>query len=80
MGFSYRPLFKKLVDWGMKKTDLSREAGLSAPTLARFSRGEYVSGETLEKLCLYFHCQPGDLFEYQFPDLPQGIQEPETVF
>jgi hypothetical protein len=24
--------------------------------------------------------QPGDLFEYQFPDLPQGIQEPETVF
>ena len=78
MSFSYRPLFKKLVDWGMKKTDLAREAGISGPTLARFSRGDYVSGETLEKLCLYFRCQPGDLIEYQFPDKAPG--EPDIIF
>jgi DNA-binding Xre family transcriptional regulator len=76
--FSYKLLFKKLVDWGMNKTALGQEAGISAPTLARFSRGEYVSGETLEKLCLYFHCQPGELLEYNFPDTAPG--EPDIIF
>ena len=73
--FSYRPLFVKLAQWGLKKTDLAREAGISAPTLARLSRREYVSGETLEKLCLYFRCQPGELIEYDFPDISAGNQE-----
>jgi hypothetical protein len=28
----------------LKKTDLSREAGISGPMVTRFSRGKYVSG------------------------------------
>jgi len=73
--FSYRPLWKLLVDHGMKKTVLAREAGISAPTLARLSRGDYVSGETLEKLCLYFRCQPGELMEYRHPEAAPEDQE-----
>jgi DNA-binding Xre family transcriptional regulator len=76
--FSYRPLFKKLIDWGMKKTDLCEKVGISGPTVARLSRSDYVSGETLEKLCLYFHCQPGELLEYNFPEAAPG--EPEIIF
>ena len=63
MGFSYRPLFKLLVDRNMKKTDLCAEVGLSSATLAKLSKGEPLSGANIEKLCLYFRCQPGDIVE-----------------
>jgi DNA-binding Xre family transcriptional regulator len=66
MAFSYRPLFKLLVDRGMKKTDLLKDAGLSSATLAKLSKGEPLSGESVEKLCVFFRCQPGDLIEYIF--------------
>lgn len=64
MGFSYKPLFKLLVDRNMKKTDLLTEAGLSSATLAKLGKGEPLSGESIEKLCIYFRCQPGELVEY----------------
>jgi len=63
MGISYRPLFVILAQNGMKKTDLISKVGLTSPIVAKFAKNEHVSGETIEKLCLYFHCQPGDIFE-----------------
>ena len=70
MGFSYKPLFKLLVDRNMKKTDLLTEAGLSSATLAKLSKGEPLSGESIEKLCVYFRCQVADVVEYVFSDVP----------
>jgi DNA-binding Xre family transcriptional regulator len=64
MGISYRPLFVLLAQKGMKKTDLCEKVGLATNTLAKFAKNEYVSGETLEKICAYFGCQPGDIMEY----------------
>jgi DNA-binding Xre family transcriptional regulator len=63
MGISYKPLFMLLVQHGMKKTDLCEKLGISPTTLAKFSKNEHVSGETIEKLCTFFHCQPGDVYE-----------------
>jgi DNA-binding Xre family transcriptional regulator len=64
MGISYKPLFVLLAQNGMKKTDLCEKVGLATNTLAKFAKNEHVSGETIEKLCAYFHCQPGDIMEY----------------
>ena len=64
MGISYNPLFKLLIDKGLKKTDLCEILGLSLGTIAKFSKGEPISGTTIEKLCKYFNCQPGDIIEY----------------
>jgi DNA-binding Xre family transcriptional regulator len=64
MGITYKPLFHLLVERGMKRTDLIEKVGISRMTLAKFAKNEYVSGETLEKLCAYFKCQPNDIFEY----------------
>ena len=76
MGFNYKPLFKLLVDRNMKKTDLHTKVGLSSATLAKLSKGETISGESIEKLCVHFRCQPGELVEYEFTQ----IQEPvETI-
>jgi len=63
MGITYRPLFHLLVDRGMKKTDLIEKVGISRMTVAKFAKNEHVATEVIEKLCLYFKCQPGDIYE-----------------
>ena len=45
MGITYNPLFKLLIDRGMKKTDLCEKVGLSLGTVAKFSKGETVDGK-----------------------------------
>lgn len=64
MPFSYRPLWKMLIDKGMTKEQLRVALKLSPSTIAKMGRGEKVSLEVIEKICKYFDCQPGDLFEY----------------
>lgn len=64
MGISYKPLFVLLAQRGMKKTDLILEVGLTSPIVAKFAKNQHVSGETIEKLCAYFNCQPSDIMEY----------------
>jgi len=46
--------------------EISRETGISRPTLTRITnqRGYSTSTEILEKLCMYFDCQICDLVEY----------------
>lgn len=64
MGISYKPLFHLMVERGMKKKDLLEAAGLTSTIVAKFGKNEHVSGDTLEKLCAYFRCQPSDIMEY----------------
>lgn len=45
----------------MKKSDLRQI--LSSSTVAKLSKGEYISGEAIEKICLFLNCQPGDIME-----------------
>jgi DNA (cytosine-5)-methyltransferase 1 len=64
MGISYRPLFHTLVDKGLKKTDLIKLAGISAGTIARFSKGEEVSLSVIDKICLALNCKIEDVVEH----------------
>jgi len=63
MGISYKPLFHLMIEKGLKKKNLIEKVGLTSTIVAKFAKNQYVSAETIEKLCLYFHCQPGDIFE-----------------
>ena len=63
MGRSYKPLFVLLANKGLQKTDLMKLAGISSGTLARFAKGEIVSSDVLEKICLALDCQIGDIVE-----------------
>ncbi|MBQ9135841.1 MAG: helix-turn-helix domain-containing protein [Lachnospiraceae bacterium] len=56
---TYMGLMDLLNHRGMKKTDLLKI--LSSKTLAKLSKDEYVSGEVLEKICIFLKCQPGDI-------------------
>ncbi len=57
---SYKPLLKLLIDKGIKKSDLP----MSAATIAKLNKSEYVSLEVIDKLCEHLDCQPGDLIEH----------------
>lgn len=57
----YYKLFDLLNRRGMKKSDLRNI--ISSSTVAKLSKGEYISGEALEKICLFLNCQPGDIME-----------------
>jgi len=50
MSFTYKPLFKLLIDRSLKKTDLIEKVGISAMTLAKFAKNEYVNMEMAKKI------------------------------
>ena len=53
---NYNNLWKSLIDKGMKKTDLIKEAGISSATLAKMSNNQCVSMETIIKVCNVLDC------------------------
>ena len=63
MQISYNKLFKLLIDKGMKKTDLANEAKLTPATLAKLSKQETVSMDTLIRICDCLDCSFDDVVE-----------------
>ena len=59
----YYRLFDLLARRDMKKTDLL--SVISAPTLAKLSKGEPVKTDVLCQICDFLDCQPGDIMEYE---------------
>ncbi len=63
MSIRYYKLFDLLQRKGYKKTDLINLAKISSPTLAKLSKGETVTTEIIEKICIALNCQPADIME-----------------
>ena len=61
MAISYNLLWKKLIDLGLSKTDMMRRA---TNVLARLSKGESVSMDSMEKICKVLDCNIGDVMEF----------------
>lgn len=62
--YSYKPLWKILIDKDMTKEQLRVACGLSTATMAKMGKGENISLDVIGRICSYLECQPGDLFEY----------------
>lgn len=54
MTISYKKLFKLMIDRDLKRKDLQRLTGISASSIAKLSRDEYVSMDVLIKICSVF--------------------------
>ena len=52
MAISYNRLWKQLIDLGWSKTDMMHRANISTNVLARLSKGEPVSMDSMEKSVL----------------------------
>ena len=61
MSIRYNKLNRILQIRGKKLSDL-REI-LPTNTVARLRKNEYIGMESLEKICIYLNCQPGDILE-----------------
>lgn len=64
MGFCYNRLFKMLIDKGMTREELRLALNLSPATMAKMSKGDFVSMEVLHRICSYFNCQLEDVVEF----------------
>ena len=48
----------------MNRTDLKEHAGISFNMLAKMGRNEFVSMESLYKVCTALNCDVGDIMEF----------------
>lgn len=64
MSFSYKPLWKLLIDRNMTKTELRELTKISTATLAKMGKDEYVSMEILETICKTLNCRIENVIEY----------------
>lgn len=65
MPVTYNKLWKLLIDKKMKKTDLINKCQISTNVLAKLGKNQYVSLETLEKICVNLDCNLSDIVEIE---------------
>lgn len=63
MKITYNPLWKTLIDKGIKKGELCRLADIAPATTTKMGRNNYVSTETIEKICNALNCGVADVME-----------------
>lgn len=60
--YSYDGLNNLLKAKGMKKSELTRELGISSRTIAKIGKGERIADNVLLRLCEFFGCEMEDIF------------------
>lgn len=63
MHFSYKKLWKLLIDRKMKKQELGEKAGISAASIAKLGRDGNVTTDILAKICVALDCEISDILE-----------------
>lgn len=61
--FSYKKLFKKLIDEDMTNKDLMDKADISRSTFYKIKNSENVTTETLLRICEVFDCDISEIME-----------------
>ena len=64
MAFSYKPLWKLLIDRDMTKKQLMQVTGISKSTMDKMARGEIVSLEIIDRICFHLQCNVENAIEH----------------
>ncbi|MBQ6431141.1 MAG: helix-turn-helix transcriptional regulator [Oscillospiraceae bacterium] len=64
MTVSYDKLWKLLIDKRLNRTELKNLSGVSFNVLAKMGRNEFVSLESLCKICSALGCDIGEIMEF----------------
>ncbi len=64
MAVRYNKLFKLLIDLKMTNAQLAKKANISANIICRLKRDQYVSLESIEKICNALNCSVDDILEF----------------
>ncbi len=71
MAVTYKKLFHMLIDRGMQPYDLTEQAGFSANILTRLRRDQYISLDSIEKICIALNCKVDDILEFKSEPLEE---------
>lgn len=64
MAVKYDKLFHLLIDKKITNAQLAEKAGVSANIITRLKRDQYISIESIEKLCNALNCGVDDILEF----------------
>ncbi len=64
MAICYDKLFHLMIDRKISNVQLKNMAGISANVITRLKREEYVSIESIEKICKAINCSVDDILEF----------------
>ena len=71
MAVSYKKLLHLMIDNGMTNAELMEKGGFSANIITRLKRNNYVSLDSIEKICKVLNCGVDDILEF----LPDNTEE-----
>ena len=63
MAFSYKKLWKLLIDKDIKKKELSARSGVSPATITKMDKNGHGTTEVLLKICTALNCGVDDIME-----------------
>ena len=61
---TYKKLFHLMIDRGMTNAELMEKAGFSANIITRLKSDNYLSLDTIEKICKTLDCGVDDILEF----------------
>lgn len=64
MSVSYDKLWKLLIDRKMTRTNLKENAGVSFNIIAKMGKNEFISMESLYKICASLRCGIDEVMEF----------------
>lgn len=64
MAVKYDKLFHLLIDKKITNAQLAEKAGVSANIITRLKRDQYISIESIEKLCKALDCGVDDILDF----------------
>lgn len=64
MPVSYDKLWKLLIDRKMTRTDLKESSGVSFNIIAKMGKNEFVSMDSLHKICVSLKCGIDEVMEF----------------
>ncbi len=75
MAVTYKKLFHLMIDQGKQPSELTELAGFSANILTRLRRDQYISLESIEKICLALNCKVDDILDFIPEEKPTAGKE-----
>lgn len=64
MAVKYDKLFHLLIDRKITNAQLAQKAGVSANIITRLKRDQYISMESIERLCVALNCGVDNILEF----------------
>jgi putative transcriptional regulator len=71
MAVKYNKLFKLMIDRKMSTSELRKQAGFSANIITKLKRDEYLSLDSVEKICRAMNCGVDEILKF-VPDNNEG--------